>query len=247
MAWNLFLIMIQLNTTKHFEKQRRAIYILLTKQELEQHCKSIKHKSFPIFYAISKSSYKKETWVKKKWKQNFKKDHREQNPFICISLLLLDMDPFTPGSPPSSPSDSISLASLVSGHTSRTASSFSTPGPSSRVSPLSPPAPQTGRSQLNAASDVSEGRATSGSSSSAGIGVLATHRLSVLQFLDLSGKAINHVEAIPDNEQVIVFSTNHVKVQSLHVWSHAQAYANRIFKSGHEATPYSHTLLVSVK
>ncbi|MCJ8733831.1 hypothetical protein PDJAM_G00228210 [Pangasius djambal] len=78
------------------------------------------------------------------------------------------MDSFPPGSPPSSPTDSISLASLVSGHTSRTVSSFSTPGPSSRVSPPSHPASQTGRSQLNAASDVSEGRPTAGSSSPAG-------------------------------------------------------------------------------
>ncbi|XP_060783380.1 wolframin [Neoarius graeffei] len=78
------------------------------------------------------------------------------------------MDPFPPGSPPSSPTDSISLASLVSGHAPRTASSFTTPGPSSRVSPPSRPASQTGRSQLNAASDVSEGRPTGESSSPAG-------------------------------------------------------------------------------
>ncbi|GAA6091134.1 wolframin [Tachysurus ichikawai] len=78
------------------------------------------------------------------------------------------MDSFPPGSPPSSPNDSITLASLVSGHTSRTASSFSTPGPPSRASPSSHPAAQTGRSQLNAASNVSEGRPTCGTSSSAG-------------------------------------------------------------------------------
>ncbi|XP_017330582.1 wolframin [Ictalurus punctatus] len=78
------------------------------------------------------------------------------------------MDSFPPGSPPSSPSDSISLASLVSGHTPRTVSSFSTPGPFSQVSPSAHPASQTGRSQLNAASDVSESRPTTGPSSPAG-------------------------------------------------------------------------------
>lgn len=103
---------------------------------------------------------------------------------------LLEMDSFPPGSPPSSPTNSISLATLVSGHTPQTgASSFSTPGPSSRVSPPSHPTAQTGRSQLNAASDVAEGTATSGASSPAG-----RHALSVLSFLHLSGKAFKHLK-----------------------------------------------------
>ncbi|KAK3535010.1 hypothetical protein QTP70_001966 [Hemibagrus guttatus] len=100
--------------------------------------------------------------------QQFCKDEWAKIPPQCCNRLIAKMDSFPPGSPPSSPTDSISLASLVSGHASRTASSFSTPGPSSRVSPPSHPAPQTGRSQLNAASDVSEGRTTSGSSYPAG-------------------------------------------------------------------------------
>lgn len=84
------------------------------------------------------------------------------------------MDSFPPGSPPSSPTDSISLASLMSGHPPRTASSLSAPGPSSQVSPPSQPATQTGRSQLNAASDVFKDRPTGGASSPAGKGVLLT-------------------------------------------------------------------------
>ncbi|KAF5895780.1 wolframin-like isoform X1, partial [Clarias magur] len=80
----------------------------------------------------------------------------------------VEMDPFAPGSPPSSPTDSISLAHLVSGHTPRTVSSFATPGSSSRLSPPLHPASQTGRSQLNAASVVSEDSPPGGSSSPAG-------------------------------------------------------------------------------
>lgn len=97
------------------------------------------------------------------------------------------MDPFAPGSPPSSPTNSISLASLVSGHTPRT---VLTPGPSSRVSAPSHPPSQTGRSQLNAASDVSEGTPTAGASSPAGRHALTAHMLLVLEFLDLREKKL---------------------------------------------------------
>ncbi|KAI5624802.1 wolframin isoform X1 [Silurus asotus] len=78
------------------------------------------------------------------------------------------MDPYSPGSPSSSPTDSISLASLVSRHNPRAVSSFSTPGPSTRVSLTSNPASPTGRSQLNATSDVSECMPSGGTSSPAG-------------------------------------------------------------------------------
>ncbi|TST60398.1 Wolframin [Bagarius yarrelli] len=81
---------------------------------------------------------------------------------------LSEMDSFPPESPSSSPTDSISLASLLSGHTPRTVPSFSTPASSSRVSSSFHPAPQTGRSQLNAASGVFQNRPTGGASSSAG-------------------------------------------------------------------------------
>ncbi|KAF7707086.1 wolframin [Silurus meridionalis] len=78
------------------------------------------------------------------------------------------MDPYPPGSPPSSPTDSISLASLVSRHNPRAVSSFSTPGPSTRVSLTSNPVSPTGRSQLNATSVVSECMPSGGTSSPAG-------------------------------------------------------------------------------
>lgn len=137
------------------------------KQEDEQFFKKL-----PLFYATSSLSNK--TWwtLEKILKQ---KDEM----CIFIDLFLTEMDSFPPGSAPSTPTNSISLGSLVSGRNLRTVSSFSTPGPSSLMSPPSHAGSQTGRAQLNAASDGSEGTPTSGASSSAGKRALAACMLSV--------------------------------------------------------------------